>query len=84
MNLRRLKTEDQEYKSQHQAADPACVTDTVSYGVSFGILTGVDGFIDQFELDDARKGAETSMAMQRATYGASRNLRPPLPAGWQI
>jgi len=66
LNLRMLKSEDQEYKSQQLTANPACASDrdAVGYRLSFGILTGVEGLVDQFELDDTRKGGDIQIAMQ--------------------
>jgi len=77
-----LKSEDQEYKSRHLTADPAGAGDgdTMTYDVSFGILTGVQGLIDQFELDDARKGGDASISLQRGTWGALRTSRTQIPA----
>ena len=70
-----LKSEDQEYKSRHLAADPACASNTMSDGASFGILTGGEGFVDLFELDDTRKGGEATIAMQMSTWGRSTMSR---------
>jgi len=64
-----LKSEDQEFKSRHLAADPVGANDA-----SFGILTGVQGLVDQFELDDARNGGDMSIKVQGMTWGASRTL----------
>ena len=80
LNLRMLKSEDQEYKSQHLTADPACASNSVSNGFSFGILTGVDGLVDQFELDDARNRGDASIVMQKTAWGATRRWQTPLPA----
>ena len=77
-----LKSEDQEYKSRHFTTDPAGASDSVTYDVSFGILTGVTGLIDQFELDDARKEGDASIAMQRGTWSTSRTPRTLLSTGW--
>ena len=52
----------------------------MSNGFSFGILTGVDGLVDQFELDDARNRGDASIVMQKTAWGASRRWQTPLPA----
>jgi len=77
-----LKSEDQEYKSRHLTADPVGTSgdDTETHDVSFGILTGVQGLIGQFELDDARRGGDASISMQRGTWGALRTSRTLIPA----
>jgi len=77
-----LKSEDHEYKSRQHTAEPACAGDrgSVSYSVSFEILTGVEGLVDQFELDDARKGGDAQIEMQTTAWGAYRTWRTPLPA----
>jgi len=77
-----LKSEDQEYKSRHLTTDHGDVNDSVTYDVSFGILTGVDGLVDQFELDDARKGGNASILMQSVTWGAARTSRSLRPTAW--
>jgi len=69
-----LKLEDLEYKSRFLTADTtACAIDRESahYGISFGILTGVEGLVDQFELDDARNGEDATIAMKRMVWGTS-------------
>jgi len=75
-----LKSEDQESKSRHLPTDLARASDILSNGFSFGILTGVDGLIDQFELDDARNGRGASIALQSTTGGVSRRWQTSLPA----
>jgi len=85
LNLRMIKSEDQEYKSRHFTADPACASDAVVYSLSFGVLTGFEGLVDQFELDDMHNEEGTSTAMKRSTWGtSSRAWRTPLPAGQQL
>jgi len=80
LNLRMLKSEDQEYKSRHLAAHPGCARDIASSGVSFGILTGVEDLLDQFELDDVRMGV-VSPSMRGMVWDASTFKTPP-PPGW--
>jgi len=80
LNLRMLKSEDQEYKSRHLTIVPVLTSVSASSSTSFGILTGVEDLLDQFELDDVRRG-ETTCAMIGMTWGTSRTLRTPRPAG---
>jgi len=80
LNLRLLKSEDQEYKSRHLAAHPGCARGIASSNASFGILTGVEDLLDQFELDDVRM-VETSVAMQ-GMVGDVSTCNTPLPPSW--
>lgn len=80
LKLRMLKSEDEEYKSRHLAFAPAFRSGTARSSVSFGILTGVDDLLDQFELDDVRR-RETPVPMLGMIWGASRTSRTSQPAG---
>jgi len=55
LDLRMLKSEDQEYKSRHSAASPARAADTRSSSAAFSTLTGLNGLVDEFELEDSPK-----------------------------
>jgi len=80
LNLRMLKSEDQEYKSRHLTLVPVFTSGTASPSTSFGILTGVEDLLDQFELDDVRRG-EATCVMIGMTWGASRTVRTSRPVG---
>ena len=56
LELRMLKLEDQEYKSRHSATGPARVGNTPSSSAAFSTLTGLNGLVDEFELEDSPKG----------------------------
>jgi len=76
LNLRMLKIEDQKYKSQHLTLVTALTSGAVSSSASFGILTGVEDFLDQFELDDVGRGEMPGVVLGM-TCQAHRKPREP-------